>query len=983
MSTLKFSLLTGAQDLVGNTLPVTKMIELFSDGTLSKQSLAHHITGGTCQQYEVTFEQFAQGLPQLTPSNAILYGTSNDMFNRIITQNSEQNGFSNIGDISRTNQNFHYPSGPSIFFGDLDGDANNPAPDLNAQLQMLGKVHPDFLTVPVISRPSTSSCIYNSSNGQELVGINGYRLYFPVTLGTLIPKLGDLIHQHLWLLGYCNYKISKSGRFLDRGPFDTSVWQPSRIDYNGGAYCIPPLVQKLPAPIILNENEEFLDIEKVIDEIKLTPSQLIQLESIKAQQKQLLLPQSQAIRAQWMQNNTQKLVTNRGLLQSDAQAILNPAVNENNLLGNYEIFLDNSVTVTVDQILLNPETYNGIYCADPIEPDYRNHDTKVARIWCVRGKTPHIWSFAHGGSRYNLGKIRKEVILRNGSRSTAVDEIADIMVKQDYYYRYNGLLVRANDGHLKEIKEADLTYELGHLIDCKKEKFNLKTGTFEYINTEVPDKVCHLLLNVDKLKLPKLNGIITAPTMRLDGSILDKPGFDPLTGLLLTLPDGIDISIPENPDLETVINALNYVWYPFKDFPFDTSLDRTVYFAALLTTVIRKILPLAPMFLIDGPIAGCGKSKLTESLCYLMIDKKPNPIPFNPNKDELQKTILTVLSNGSHYINFDNIQNGSAFGSPLFDMFLTTQEMEGRKLGSNDMLKGSTRLLFVVNGNNITLSGDIHRRALFSRLNPRVENPEQQVFAFDPVDYVKENRLDIVRALLIILRGFIIHGLGKVSNNGIAVGSFTDWDRLVRGAILWLMTLTNCPIELTDPAEGFAKNKAHKMNDNTGEILSSIYKLHGSNSFQSRGIYKDLFSNSGTLSPDQELLRDLFSDSLGTSKKGVTSKSIGDWFGSKVDVIKKGYTLNKLPTLSGGSFQWTITCNNQVQSNVPTFQTPSTQLTQLTQSTQSVPQFDNSFIDNLLNLTSPINSSSPNDSEINEEVESDFDDYNFKDNYED
>ena len=84
--TFKVTLLTGR-----NNEPVTKKISLQPDGTILKESLAHNISYGTCQQFDITMSQLAEGLVSLKACNAMMYGISNSLNNRIINLNDENN----------------------------------------------------------------------------------------------------------------------------------------------------------------------------------------------------------------------------------------------------------------------------------------------------------------------------------------------------------------------------------------------------------------------------------------------------------------------------------------------------------------------------------------------------------------------------------------------------------------------------------------------------------------------------------------------------------------------------------------------------------------------------------------------------------------------------------------------------------------------------------------------------------------------------
>src|SRR5690606_12107681 len=113
-------------------------------------------------------------------------------------------------------------------------------------------------------------------------------------------------------------------------------------------------------------------------------------------------------------------------------------------------------------------------------------------------------------------------------------------------------------------------------------------------------------------RLPVLTGIINAPTLREDGSILDQPGYDAQTGLLFD-PQGERFPLlPREPDRDTALRALAFLRDLIGSFPFVTLADRSVALSAILTTLIRRSLPTAPLHGFNAPTAGTGKSMLVD-----------------------------------------------------------------------------------------------------------------------------------------------------------------------------------------------------------------------------------------------------------------------------------------------------------------------------------------------------------------------------------
>jgi hypothetical protein len=87
--------------------------------------------------------------------------------------------------------------------------------------------------------------------------------------------------------------------------------------------------------------------------------------------------------------------------------------------------------------------------------------------------------------------------------------------------------------------------------------------------------------------------------------------------------------------------------------------------------------------------------------------------------------------------------------------------------------------LLMTTGNNIRLGGDLWRRILTCRIDPATDAPEEREFALEPGTYCKEHRPEIVSAALALICGYIEAGRERLAKDGI--GSFEDWDALVRG----------------------------------------------------------------------------------------------------------------------------------------------------------------------------------------------------------
>jgi putative DNA primase/helicase len=87
------------------------------------------------------------------------------------------------------------------------------------------------------------------------------------------------------------------------------------------------------------------------------------------------------------------------------------------------------------------------------------------------------------------------------------------------------------------------------------------------------------------------------------------------------------------------------------------------------------------------------------------------------------------------------------------------------------------------NGNNARLYGDMTRRTVLSKLDPKLENPETRSFKYNPVKLIMDNRAAYIGAILTIAHAYLQSG-DKVRCQPLA--SYGQWSTFVREPLLWL-----------------------------------------------------------------------------------------------------------------------------------------------------------------------------------------------------
>jgi hypothetical protein len=177
--------------------------------------------------------------------------------------------------------------------------------------------------------------------------------------------------------------------------------------------------------------------------------------------------------------------------------------------------------------------------------------------------------------------------------------------------------------------------------------YHLTDTTDELVPADCPSKIANTYLSrVGSWHLPYLTGVIEAPILRPDGTVLNKPGYDVETGLFLSSDDQWP-PISENPDREEAKVAAETLMAPFAEFPFVSPEDRSVLLAAVLTALQRRLLESAPLFAFTAPAQRSGKSKLAESTGLIATGRKPPAMSVARDDAEFRKAITSVLREGS------------------------------------------------------------------------------------------------------------------------------------------------------------------------------------------------------------------------------------------------------------------------------------------------------------------------------------------------
>lgn len=387
---------------------------------------------------------------------------------------------------------------------------------------------------------------------------------------------------------------------------------------------------------------------------------------------------------------------------------------------------------------------------------------------------------------------RPRISIQGGQLPAEVDQAEDALLRANLgvYQRGENLVrvVRLPQSEGNDGVQRPSGALLIHPITSTWLREKLTEASEWYIfGSEVPKQInapighaLALLARVGAWNGPVLLAVVSCPTMRKDGSILQEPGYDRASGLLYDAGATTFPIVADRPTKEDAAAAVNILAAPFREYQFADKGDRAVVLAACLTAVIRRILPAAPLFAVDAPTAGSGKSLLCETVGIIASGYKPTIISQGKTPEEDEKRLASVLMAGDAVLVIDNCDR--PLGGDTLCSMLTQEIIASRVLGKSEVKRFPTNALVMATGNNLEVVGDLGRRTLVCRIDTGQERPDQVVHGFSPTEEALRDRPALVVAALTVLRAYVVAGY---PNRMSPIGSFEDWN-LVREALVWL-----------------------------------------------------------------------------------------------------------------------------------------------------------------------------------------------------
>jgi len=285
----------------------------------------------------------------------------------------------------------------------------------------------------------------------------------------------------------------------------------------------------------------------------------------------------------------------------------------------------------------------------------------------------------------------------------------------------------------------------------------------------------------DVPNLRVLAGTSHTPIVRKDGSVLNRPGYDAETRMLY-LPTG-DMPQELGPiDPDSVRAAVDFLLSIVEQFPFVSETHRANWFGALFTPLLKVMLPPPyPAFVLDAPSPGAGKSYLSEII--RTVHGGALRAGWPSTDEELGKSILSMLmGTTAPVITFDNVRG--TIRSSKFESLLTSVDYKDRLLGFNRDAEMPNDRLWMITANNAEIGGDLARRCYWITIDPKMPRPHERTgFRLNLRTWVPENRVNILSALLTVVRGWVAAGAPSAELK--RSDHYATWDAAIEGMLTW------------------------------------------------------------------------------------------------------------------------------------------------------------------------------------------------------
>lgn len=349
-------------------------------------------------------------------------------------------------------------------------------------------------------------------------------------------------------------------------------------------------------------------------------------------------------------------------------------------------------------------------------------------------------------------------------------------------FSYGDALVYVPDASTPRVQPVDVGL-MSWMLNRSADWLRINQAGHE-CDTRLPLDVPKDMLAGNDARVERLDGIVRVPVLGMSGQVATGR-YDRRSRLLQVVDrDVLQLAreLPARPNDRERASAMAFVKTELlRDFPFARQSDRTHALAALLLPLVRHFIAgPTPLHLIEAPSEGTGKSLLADVVHLVATGERAQPTPLSTREEELRKKLTAMLATSPVMVLFDNVNH--AVDSASLAALLASETWSDRLLGQSKQLVLPNRAQWMATANNPVLSRELARRTIRIRLDAGVERPWLRArFRHDDlVGWVREQRAEVVAALLTLVRGWLADGRPAGS---VRLGTYEAWSRVVGGVL--------------------------------------------------------------------------------------------------------------------------------------------------------------------------------------------------------
>lgn len=370
-----------------------------------------------------------------------------------------------------------------------------------------------------------------------------------------------------------------------------------------------------------------------------------------------------------------------------------------------------------------------------------------------------------------------------------------------------------------------------------------------------PKEIAEMMITrADRWPYRRLHGVARCPLMRLEtGELIHKFGYDDESGIFVTYEDELPmIAGGAREALARLRHLFREAAYADKEGA-GRAANEAALIAGVMTTVLRPSFPVTPGWVMAAHRGGSGKSAPQVAAMILAAGHDMGAIAAGENREEFEKRLIGVILDGQPYVMLDNYNQ--VVKGEILAQVVTQENLKLRKLGASDMYHVKNNFMMMINGNNIEIEGEQRRRYMVCYLEPEMDNPENRTFTVDLFGECKRNRGVYLSCVFTIVREYIAAGCPVPQGLGAPLVGFSDWNRIVRGALVWL--------GMADP---LATGQLAKMEDTKEmhrvQLMHALIATYGEREFKAAEVIADVIQ--GKVSEEmREAVRNVAEDTGG------------------------------------------------------------------------------------------------------------------------